>query len=249
MGMGGARNAPWSHAPMRTSEKPPRDGRSGTGRPAETNGGRAGLSAPASRKLPVPPRERRPALAALAVLLVLGGALATTLLVMRTGDRVAAIRITQQVAAGQPIAASAMEEVQVAQTGVDYVPWRLRQQVARTYARVTLIPGTLLTRQMTTSASEELAPGKAIVGLALKTGQMPADLARGQRVQVIHVPARSSGAGRVLVPNALVHTIGAAGRNGSSGLVSIIVDAAESPTVALYSSSGEIALAVLPGAG
>ncbi|MEV5414488.1 hypothetical protein AB0K60_37345 [Thermopolyspora sp. NPDC052614] len=225
---------------MRTSEKPPR----------EANGGRAGLSAPASRKLPVPPRERKPALAALAVLLIVGGALATTLLMMRTGDRVSAIRITQQIAAGQPIALAAMEEVQVAQTGVDYVPWRLRQQVARTYARVPLIPGTLLIRQMTTSASEELGPGKAIVGLALKAGQMPADLAKGQRVQVIHVPARAAeGAARVLVQNALVHTIGPAGRSGSGGLVSIIVDTAEAPEVALHSSSGEVALAVLPGAG
>ncbi len=224
---------------MRTSEKPSR----------EANGGRAGLSAPASRKLPVPPRERKPALAALAVLLILGGALATTLLMMRTGDRVSAIRITQQIAAGQPIAVTAMEEVQVAQTGVDYVPWRFRQEVSRTYAKVPLIPGTLLIRQMTTSASEELGPGKAIVGLALKAGQMPADLDRGQRVQVIHVPARAEGSGRVLVQNALVHTIGGAGRNGSGGLVSIIVDTADAPAVALYSSSGEVALAVLPGAG
>jgi hypothetical protein len=234
---------------MRTSEKPSRDGRPSAARPGEQNGVRGGLSAPASRRLPVPPRERKPALAALAVLLIVGGALATTLLVTRTGDRVSAIRITQQVAAGQPIALAAMEEVQVAQTGIDYVPWRLRQQVARTYARVTLIPGTLLTRQMTAVASEELGPGKAIVGLALKAGQMPADLAKGQRVQVIHVPARGDGAGRVLVQNALVHSLGAPGRSGSGGLVSIIVDAADSPVVALHSSSGEIALAVLPGAG
>jgi len=76
---------------------------------------------------------------------------------------------------------------------------------------------------------------------------MPADLAEGDRVQVIHVPARSDGASRVLVQNALVHSIGASGRGGG-GLVSIIVDTADSPTVAQHSSSGEIALAVLPGA-
>jgi hypothetical protein len=233
---------------MRTSEKPSRDGRSAAARPPDANGGHPGLSAPASRRLPVPPRERKPALAALAVLLILGGALAGTLLVIRTGDRVSAIMISRQVAAGQPIDVSAMTEVQVARTGIDYVPWRLRGQVAKTYAKVPLLPGTLLTRQMTTSASEELAPGKAIVGLALKAGQMPADLAKGDRVQVIHVPARGEGASRVLVQNALVHTIGAPGRAGG-GLVSIIVDTADSPTVALHSSSGEIALAVLPGAG
>lgn len=232
---------------MRTSEKSSRDGRSAAARPPEPPGGHPGLSAPASRRLPVSPRERRPALAALAVLLILGGALTTTLLMMRTGDRVSAIRISRQIAAGQPIDESAMEEVQVAETGVDYVPWRLRRQVAKAYAKVPLLPGTLLTRQMTASASEELTPGKAIVGLALKAGQMPADLAKGDRVQVIHVPARGENESRVLVQNALVHTIGGSGRSGG-GLVSIIVDTTDSPTVARHSSSGEIALAVLPGA-
>jgi hypothetical protein len=34
----------------------------------------------------------------------------------------------------------------------------------------------------------------------------------------------------------------------ASGLVTIVVDAAISPTIAQYASSGEIALAILPGA-
>jgi hypothetical protein len=196
----------------------------------------------------VPPRERKPALAALAVLLILGGALATTLLVMRTGDRVSAIRITQQIGAGQSMNPAAMEEVQIAVTGVDYVPWRFRQQVSRTFARVTIIPGTLLTSAMTSRASEELGPGKAIVGLALKAGQLPVGLQAGDRVQVIYVPVRGAAPSRVLVDSALVHNVGPTGRNGTSGLVSIIVDTTVSPTVALYASSGEIALTALPGA-
>lgn len=231
---------------MRISEKSPPDGRAPV-----SSAERPGLSGPASRRLPVPPRERRPALAALAVLLVLGGALATTLIVLRTGDRVSAIRIVQQVGAGQPVPPEAMEEVQIADTGVAYVAWRHRAEVAKTFAKVTLLPGTLLTEQMVSRASEELGPGKAIVGLALKAGQAPVGLAKGDRVQVIHVPAARGGnaTGRVLVQRALVHGIGAPGRSGSGGLVSIIVDAADSPVVALHSSSGEIALAVLPGAG
>jgi len=157
---------------MRTSEKPARDGRPAAGRP-EANGGHPGLSAPASRRLPVPPRERKPALAALAVLLILGGALATTLLTMRAGDRVSAIRITRQIAAGQPIALAAMEEVQVARTGVEYVPWRLRDQVAKTYAKVPLVPGTLLIRGMTASASEELAPARRSWASPSRPGRCP----------------------------------------------------------------------------
>lgn len=240
---------------MRISEKSSPDGRAPAA-PAERTGlstpaERTGLSAPASRRLPVPPRERRPALAALAVLLVLGGALATTLLVLRAGDRVSAIRIVRQVGAGQRVPLEAMEEVLIADTGVDYVAWRHRAEVAKTFARVTLLPGTLLTERMVTRASEELGPGKAIVGLALKAGQAPAGLTAGDRVQVIHAPPadRGDAPGRVLVRNALVHEVGEPGRSGSGGPVSIVVDAAVAPTVARHASSGEIALAALPGAG
>jgi hypothetical protein len=229
---------------MRISEKPSQDGRAAIGE-------RTGLSGPSSRKLPVPPRERKPALAALAVFLILGGALATTLLVMRSGDRVSAIRVVEQIGAGQLIPESALQEVQIANTGIDYVPWRFSKDVAATYASVTIIPGTLLTEAMTSKASLELRTGRAIVGLALKAGQAPTGLRLGDVVQVVFVPSAGRGNAverRVLTPNARVYRVGAPGRSGT-GLVSVIVDATVAPDVAAYASTGEIALAVLPGAG
>ncbi|MFG1941939.1 hypothetical protein [Nonomuraea sp. NPDC048826] len=220
---------------MRTSEKPAVNA--------------AGLSGPASRKLPVPPRERKPALAALAVLLILGGALATTLLVLRSGDRVSAIRVTEQIGAGQQFTADALEEVQVADTGVDFVSWSQREQVLDSFAAVTILPGTLLTNAMGVKESAELGPGKAMVGLALKPGQMPAGLRDGDRVQVVYVPARGSeDDSRVLAQNALVHSVGERGRTGAGGQVTVIVDNQVSPVVLRYASSGEIAVAELPGA-
>ncbi|MET8142208.1 hypothetical protein ABZU32_18015 [Sphaerisporangium sp. NPDC005288] len=233
---------------MRISEKSDRDGRAPSN--AERPGSPGALSGPASRKLPVPPRERKPALAALALLLVLGGALATTLLVMRSGDRVSAIQISRQIGPGQPIATDAMEEVQIADTGVAYVPWVYRDQVAATFARVTLLPGTLLTEPMTSRTSEQVGPGKVVVGLALKAGQVPLGLRAGDHVQVVYVPGSGRGAAqsKVLAPSALVESVGDSERSGS-GLVSVIVDATVSPTIAMYSSSGEIALGKLAGAG
>ncbi|MDR8408550.1 hypothetical protein MTP10_07355 [Nonomuraea sp. 3-1Str] len=220
---------------MRTSEKPAVN--------------TAGLSGPASRKLPVPPRERKPALAALAVLLILGGALATTLLVMRSGDRISAIRVTQQLGAGQQFTAEALEEVQIADSGLDYVSWSQRQQVLDSFAAVTILPGTLLTNGMGVRASSELVPGKAKVGLALKSGQAPAGLQKGDRVQVVHVPARTSQTeSQVLAEKALVFSVGAPGRTGGTGLITVIVDATASPEILRYASSGEIAVAELPGA-
>ncbi|GII34917.1 hypothetical protein [Planotetraspora mira] len=233
---------------MRISEKPVPDGRA----PALN-----GLSGPSARKLPVPPRERKPALAALAVFLILIGSLGATLLVIRTGDRVSAVRIVEQVGAGQLIPASAIQEVQIADTGIDYVSWKFSDQVEKTYAAVTLLPGTLLTDQMVTKSSSTVGPGKAIVGLALKDGQVPVGLIKGDVVQVIYVPSSAKEATsrepgstpqRILSSEALVTRVGDAESRSSSGLVSVVVDATIAPTVALYASSGQIALIALPGA-
>ncbi|MFB4266412.1 hypothetical protein [Nonomuraea sp. GTA35] len=222
---------------MRTSEKQP------------AANAAAGLSGPASRKLPVPPRERKPALAALAVLLILGGALATTLLVLNSGDRVSAIRVTQQVGAGQKFGPEAIEEVKIADTGVDYVSWSQRQQVLDSFAAVTILPGTLLTNQMGVRASSELGPGKATVGLALKPGQMPAGVQQGDRVQVIFVPSRASeGESRVLAANALVFAVGDRSRTGNSGQITVVVEAPAAPEIVAAASSGQVAVAELPGA-
>jgi hypothetical protein len=221
---------------MRTSEKP-------------AVNAAAGLSGPASRKLPVPPRERKPALAALAVLLILGGALATTLLVLNSGDRVSAIRVTQQIGAGQKFPPEALEEVKIANTGIDFVSWTRRQQVVNSFAAVTILPGTLLTNEMGVKASSELGEGKATVGLALKPGQMPAGIEKGDRVQVIFVPSRSSeGQSRVLAASALVFSAGDRSRSGNSGQITVVVDSAAAPEIVAFASSGQIAVAELPGA-
>ncbi|SEG99424.1 hypothetical protein SAMN05444920_11331 [Nonomuraea solani] len=219
---------------MRTSEKPAANA--------------AGLSGPASRKLPVPPRERKPALAALAVLLILGGALATTLLVLGSGERVSAIRVTQQIGAGQKFSQQAIEEVKIAAEGIDYVSWSQRAQVLDSFAAVTILPGTLLTSEMGVRASSELGPGKATVGLALKPGQMPAGVQQGDRVQVIFVPSRTSqGESRVLAAGALVFAVGDRSRTGNSGQLTVVVDSGAAREIVMYASSGEIAVAELTG--
>ncbi|MEW9546983.1 hypothetical protein [Nonomuraea sp. NPDC050783] len=222
---------------MRTSEKP-------------AAGTAAGLSGPASRKLPVPPRERKPALAALAVLLILGGALATTMLVLNSGGRVSAIRVTQQIGAGQRIPLEALEEVKIAGEGVDHVSWSQREQVADSFAAVTILPGTLLTNRMGARTSTELGEGKATVGLALKPGQMPAGIAAGDRIQIIYVPSRTSqGQTRVLAPDALVFAAGGkSGSTGNSGQITVVVDSSAAPEIVGFASTGEIAVAELPGA-
>ncbi|WP_309302760.1 hypothetical protein [Streptomyces sp. PT12] len=133
--------------------------------------------------MPTPPRERRPALAALAALLVLAGALGATVLVLRAGDRVEAVRITERVPAGERIPESAMESVLVADdSAVNYVPWGQRSQVADDLRSVTdLVPGTVLVGEMLTGEAS-LPQDEVLVGVSLQPGQYPSGLEAGDAV-------------------------------------------------------------------
>lgn len=218
-------------------------------------------TAPAGRRLPSAPRERKPALAALALLLIAGGALSAGFLMISSSKRVAAIEISQQVGAGQRLPLSAMQPVQVASdSGVQYVPWAEASQVARFYAGTTIPAGTLLTSGMVVRASA-VTSGRDVMGLALKDGQWPTRLAVGDHVAVFSVTSQGSTAsagcpgsgGSVLARNASVLDI-ATGSSGNlvgssqSGAadVTIAVSPADAGAVACNASAGNVAIAVLP---
>lgn len=204
------------------------------------------LTGIASRGLPQQARQRRPALAALAVLLVLGGALATTLLVMRADERISVIRVTKLIGAGQRFDRSALQEARIADGGVSYWSWSQRDQVAATVATVTILPGTLLTQPMVAVNGKGAAAGKSVrVGLALKPGQAPYDLQRGEHVQLIHVPGRRSDSEppTLIAEEAVVESVSYT--SGSASQATVIVDSLVAPAVSAHALNGEIAIAVM----
>src|SRR5215469_8492898 len=212
-------------------------------------------TSPGGRRLPSAPRERKPVLAALAVVLVVGGALAATLLVIRAGHKAGAIEISQPVGQGQKIPLSSMQEVQVTSgTGIDYVPWNEASQVARTYAATMLPAGTLLTPQMTTAA-DTATRGLTVVGLALKDGQLPDGLQVGDHVGIFDT---SDNAGRcprpptnVLAPNAVVLNIGhpVSAASGAVDDVQVAVAPAYAAAVACNAANNNVGVGVLPANG
>lgn len=138
-----------------------------------------GQSALGSR-LPVARRERKPALAALAVLLILAGALATLVLVNRSGNRVSAIEMTRTVAAGTTIQAGDMTEVQVAvDDNIHYVLYSQVDQVVGRSAGTTLVAGSVLVSEMLGSPQQQaLKAGQAMIGFLFKEGQYPVNQLR-----------------------------------------------------------------------
>lgn len=234
--------------------------------PASPSAAGWGAPRPSGRKgerLPARPRERKPALAALAVLLILGGALASMSLVVRSSDTVAAIGIATQVPRGQRIPLEALRQVQVARDGVAYVPWSQREAVANYYAATALVPGSLLSAQQV-SRTGAVGTGQVVVGLALKPGQYPAGdpngrpLAVGDTVKVYEVTTSGSSAnqggtpGRLLVAAARVYDLqGVSGQSigESTRQVSIVVNDSAAGAVAQAASNGNVALVLVPRAG
>ena len=223
--------------------------------------------------MPSAPRERKPALAALAVLLVALGAVAAGYLVINAGHRVGAVEITQQVGQGQRIPASAIKEVEIASnSGINYVAWQYANRVAGIYAAVQIPAGTLLTSAMTT-ATNNLAQGKVQVGLSLKPGQAPANLLIGQSVEAFGVGTGSgcaaaaaggaggtgsgnsgnggngSGSGGPITTGIIASVIGSTASNGSTAAVTLAVPDADASVLACYASAGDVAIALTPGSG
>ena len=222
--------------------------------------------------MPSAPRERKPALAALAVLLVALGAVAAGYLVINAGHRVGAVEITQQVGQGQRIPASAIKEVEIASnSGINYVAWQYANRVAGIYAAVQIPAGTLLTSAMT-SATNNLAVGKVQVGLSLKPGQAPANLLIGQSVEAFGVGTGSgcgaaaaggggaggtgggnggngSGSGVPITTGVIASVVGSTASNGSTAAVTLAVPDADAGVLACYASAGDVAIALTPGSG
>ena len=219
-------------------------------------------TAPSSRRLPTARRERKPALAAFALLLIIGGALAAGLLVVQSGKRVTAIEISQQVGAGQRIPLGAMQQIQVASgTGLDYVPWTESGQVARFYAATMIPPGTLLTGAMVARVSG-IAAGRDILGLALKDGQLPAQLKAGDHVGLYAVSGQAGGSagcpragGAALTGDAVIVSVltpangSLAGSSSGTTDVTVAVSPADAGAVACGAAAGNVAVVVLPPAG
>ncbi|MEU3458467.1 hypothetical protein ABZ721_00740 [Streptomyces sp. NPDC006733] len=212
-------------------------------------------------RLPVAPRERKPALAALAVLLILVGALGATLLVMRAGDRISAIEITEPVPAGERIPDSAIREVEVADgSGIDYVEWGKKGLLGDYRTSTDITKGSVLVGSMLTQGENLLKDGKAVIGLSLKGGQFPEGLKVGDTVAVYRVgndaakPAagnsgNSGGGNTLLADNAKIKAVpnGTSDSLSSSGAAySIIVDQSDAGPLTLAASAGEVSLVLVP---
>ncbi len=211
---------------------------------------------PAGRRLPGAPRERKPALAALAVLLIAGGAAVSALLLVQTGHRIPAIEISQTIGAGQAIPLSAMQEVQIsAGSGLQYVPWSERDQVTRYFAGSAIPAGTLLTAKMVVQAND-LTTGRQVIGLTLKPGQVPASLQIGDHVDIYDTNTTSQNScpglpGATLTRDAIITNLALPNSSGGSSNVGvdIAINPADAGPVTCNAANNWAAVGIMPAGG
>ncbi|MDN5853391.1 MAG: SAF domain-containing protein, partial [Actinomycetia bacterium] len=95
-------------------------------------------------------RERRPALAALAVLLILGGAVASAWLAMQAGNRAEFVQVSSNVGQGEEISESDLTTVELPEGFEDGVPESDRDDLVGQYTTTPWTPGMVVTESMVT---------------------------------------------------------------------------------------------------
>lgn len=191
---------------------------------------------------------------AVAVLLIVGSALAGAILFTRAGDTASVLAVKGSVAKGETIVREDLVAKQV--SGVDgSVAVGDVMKVIGKVAAVDLVPGQVITAPMFTTT---LVPGRgqALVGMALKPSQMPGDgLESGDTVRVIAVPAADSAGGVnldetiVLAEDAQVYAVGRGETADDTRIVTVIVPDGNSEKLTSYAAAGRAAVMKKPATG
>ncbi|MDX6246835.1 MAG: hypothetical protein QOF10_195 [Kribbellaceae bacterium] len=202
-------------------------------------------------RLPTNTKRRRPAIAALAALLIVGGALIAGLLAIRMDERQAVIQISQNVGVGEQITVKDLAETRVAGDSLTLVPADRAKEIIGAYAKVNLIKGQLLDPGQLTR-TDPIAPGKAAVGIVLVGGRIPAaGLKPGDQVELVRISQGNQnpvvlGTATVLdVPKQATDSAGLGDKSSASQTATVLVDRELVKAVVDASGNNRIAVALL----
>lgn len=207
-------------------------------------------------RLPQPGRRRRPGLAALAVMLVVGSSAVSASLVLNSGDTTSVLTVIRPVPAGQTLTRVDLATADISGTGLTAVGASSLDEVVGLTAAVDLLPGTLLSDAMVTREPVP-ARGQAVVGLSLKPGLLPeSELKPGTTVMLVRLasptgaPATTAAEPSddpILVPRARVLSETSDPTTGGR-LVSLLLDQSVAAEVSRAAAAATVSLVVIgPG--
>jgi hypothetical protein len=221
-------------------------------RPSASGARGSKASAGGSNRLPSG-RERRPALAALAVILILLGAAGSALIALRSGDRTDYVAVgVDSISPGHKITKDDLARGDLAGKTAALIPYDQWKRVDGHYATSWLYKGQYFTLNNVTD--KQISPGGVAVGVSLEAGRAPSSgLGVGDIVQVVQVPPANQAGGVASILVKAVEVTSVAGKitddktNASTTLnVTIVVPAAQSTAVAGAAAAKTLVLVKLP---
>jgi hypothetical protein len=165
-------------------------------------------------RLPVPTRQRRPLLALLALVLILGGAALAASLVLSSGKKQEYLLVNHDIALGQTLTRDDFRQQALAATNSSvFAPVPVTDFFSRVQGKKALIAlkkGSLLSEG---TFGDAVTPAKGLVQISLNVpdGQYPRTLAAGDVVKVLFTPrggnsnSGGSAASTTLDPKAVPH--------------------------------------------
>jgi hypothetical protein len=202
-------------------------------------------------RLPTASKRRRPAIAALAALLIVGGALIAGLIAVRMDQRVAVVQVAHDLNVGTQITAKDLASTRVSGDGLNVITAEQAKLIIGTYAKVNLVRGQLLTQKMLTKDAP-IADDKAAVGVVMLDGRVPAGgLDAGDQVQLIKIgtgnlPPEVLGDGVVMdAPTQAGEGSGLGKEADRATVATMLVDRADVKAITDASGNNRIAVALL----
>jgi len=192
-------------------------------------------------------RERRPALAALAVLLIAGGAVLAGWLALREGQTSSYLMIRDKVAVSEQITAGDLGVIELpTSSGGAFVLADRRDEVVGSYAQTGLLPGSPVTSAMF-GKQPSLPPGASRIGLSLAQGRYPPSLTIGDNVTIVVLDPNGNSNNAQGTAVGLVRDVQSAG-TGQGVVVDAVVSAQCNTILTAAAANGDVALNLLaPG--
>lgn len=199
------------------------------------------------------PRQRRPAVVALAAALAGAGILANVAIYGHLNHQETVLAVAQPVAPGAVITAQDITTASVeAGATVRVIPARQQGQVTGLIAATALRPGMLLAPADVTTTSPP-SPGESLVAVAVHPSAVPASgLYPGDKVSLVPTPgipgapgSAASGSPAMNGPvAAVVEAASLVPDQDGLDVVDVLVPAADSTNVAAQASTGQLAIIV-----
>jgi hypothetical protein len=196
-------------------------------------------------------RRRRPAVWGTGIALVAVGAAVATSAALSAGAKHDVLALTRTVPAGRMLTAADLRIVRVAaDVSVATVPAADEATAVGQRISVDLVANSLLVPGALGGAGVP-AKGQALLGVALKAGQLPArQLSRGDQAELVTTPSNATGSGSTRSPEPVVVpvTVDAEEPTGSDGttIVDLVLPADAATNVAAQAAAGQLVLVLLP---